>query len=91
MEKKIQSYVMTLTLIRQCSMLNLSEEFPYTIKYYSNFKILDPLFFELSRLHSHTQTHRHTDRQTDRPHGDEYSILAVYTVSIINITTVSLT
>ena len=41
-------------------MSNSSEHFSYpTI--YSNFKILDHLFFELSVL-----THRQTDRQTDR-------------------------
>ena len=58
MEKKFQSQTVTLPLIGQCPMSNSSEDFSYpTI--YSNFKILDHLFFELSCL----QTDRQTDRQ----------------------------
>ena len=55
--KKFQSQTVTLTLIGQCPMSNLSEDFSYPTMY-SNFKILDHLFFELPCLH--------TDRQTDR-------------------------
>ena len=74
--EKIQSHAVTLTLIRQCPMSNSSEEFPYPI-IYLNFKILDRLFFELSCLHTQT---RQTDTQKHKQaHGDEYSILAVYT------------
>ena len=54
--KKFQSQTVTLSLIGQCPMSNSSKDFSYpTI--YSNFKILDHLFFELSCLE--------TDRQTD--------------------------
>ena len=67
--KKFQSQTVTLTLIGQCPMLNSSEGFSYRTVY-SNFKILDHLFFELSCLHTDRQTDRqtprHTDRQTDR-------------------------
>ena len=62
MGKKCQSQTVTLTLIGQCPMSNSSEDFSYpTI--YSNFKILDHLFFELSCLHTDRQTHTHTRRQ----------------------------
>ena len=63
--KKFQSQTVTLTLIGQCPMSNSSEDFSYCTVY-SNFKILDHLFFELSCLHTDRQTDTKTDRQTDR-------------------------
>ena len=48
---------MTLTLIGQCPMSNLSELFPYTITC-SSFKLIHPLFFELSS--TQTDPHRWT-------------------------------
>ena len=67
-----QSPTVTLTLIRQCLLSNLSEIFPCTSTY-SNFMLLDRLLFELSckntHKHTHTDAHTHTD-------SDEYSIVA---------------
>ena len=54
----------TLTLVRQCLLLNLSEIFSYATMY-SNFMFLDRLLFEL--LCKNTETH------TD---SDEYSLVA---------------
>ena len=75
--EKIKSHAVTLTLIGQCPMSNLSELFSY-ITICSSFKWIEPLLFELSctQTHTHTLTHtdRHTHTQTDR---HEYSIVAV--------------
>ena len=65
--EKFQSHAVTLTLIRQWSMSNSCELFPYTCTTIcSSFKWTKPLFFELSctQTDRHTQTHAHT--QTDR-------------------------
>ena len=45
--EKFQSFAMTLTLVWQCPISNLSEIFSYTT-IYSNFMFLDRLLFELS-------------------------------------------
>ena len=77
--EKFQSHAMTLTLIRQCPMSNLSELFSYTT-ICSSLQLIEPLFFELSctQTLTHRQTHRHQDRKTDRhANGHEYSIVAV--------------
>ena len=50
MEKKIQSCAVTLTLVRQCPRLNLSELFQYTTK---------------THTHTETHTHTHTDAHKD--------------------------
>ena len=72
--EKFQSHNVTLTLIRQYPMSNLSELFPYTTVC-SSFKWIEPLFLSYS---VHRQTDRHTDTKTDI-HTDEheYSIVAV--------------
>ena len=58
-------------------MSNLSELFSYTTICFS-FKWIEPLFFELSCIQTHTQTDRNTDRHTERhTDGHEYSIVAV--------------
>ena len=67
--EKFQSHAMTLTLIGQCPMSNLSELFSYTT-ICSSFKSFEQLFFELSCTQSDRQTDRHTDKH-------EYSIVAV--------------
>ena len=61
----VENILVTLTLSKQCPVLNSSELFPHTT-IHSGFKLIDALSFELSCA----QTHRHTD-------GDEYSIFAV--------------
>ena len=71
--EKFQSHAVTLTLIGQCPMSNLSELFSYTTICLS-FKSIEPLFFELSCTQTDRQTDTHTDTHTD---GDEYSIVAV--------------
>ena len=55
-EERFQSPTVTLTLIRQCPLSNMSEIFAYTTTY-SNFRFLDWLLFELSCKHTHTHTH----------------------------------
>ena len=73
--EQFQSQVMTLTLIRQYPMSKSSEDFSY-IKIYSNFNILEHLFFELSCLQTDRrtdrQTHTNTDSKTDR-HTDTHT------------------
>ena len=49
-----QSRAMTLTLIQQCPISNLSEIFSYTTMY-SNFMFIDRLLFELSCKNKETQ------------------------------------
>ena len=61
--------MVTLTLIGQCPMSNLSELFSYTT-IRSSFKWIEPLVFELSCTQIDRQKHTHTD-------GHEYSIVAV--------------
>ena len=63
--EKFQSHAVTLTLIVQCPMSNLSELFSYSSGQLNHY------FFS---YRVHRQTHRHTHRQTD---GHEYSIVAV--------------
>ena len=55
--EKFQSHAVTLTLIGQCPMSNLSELFSYTT-ICSSFKSIEPLFFELSCTQTDRQTHR---------------------------------
>ena len=62
---KFQSPTVTLTLIRQCPLSNLSEIFSYATPY-SNFMFLDRLLFELSSKNTHKHTHTHTDAHTQR-------------------------
>ena len=64
--EKIQSRAVTLTLVRQSPVSNMSEIFSYTTMY-SNFMLLDLLLFELPCKNTHT--HTHTD-------SDKYSIVA---------------
>ena len=68
--EKFQSRAVTLALVQQCSISNLSEIFSYTTMY-SNFMLLDRLLFELSckNMETHTHTHTYTD-------SEEYSIVA---------------
>ena len=54
--EKFQSHEMTLTLVRQCPISNLSEIFSYTTMY-SNFMFIDRLLFELSCKNTETQKH----------------------------------
>ena len=65
--EKFQSHAMTLTLIGQCPMSNLSELFSYTTICLS-FKWIVPLFciFLSYRVHRHTHTHRNTHTQKHR-------------------------
>ena len=49
--EKFQFHAVTLTLILQCPVSNLSELFIY-IRICSSFKLIDPLFFELSFTHT---------------------------------------
>ena len=67
--EKFQSHAVTLTLIGQCPMSNSSELFSSTTTC-SSFKLIEPLFFELSCTQMDTDVHRHVD-------GHEYSIVAV--------------
>ena len=60
--EKFQSRVMTLTLVRQCPILNLSEIFSYTT-IYSNVRFIDQLLFELSCKNKETQKHVNTHTQ----------------------------
>ena len=57
--EKFQSPAVTLTLVRQCPISNLSELFSY-ITMYLNFIFLDQFPFELSCKNTHTETHTHT-------------------------------
>ena len=67
--EKYQSRAVTLTLIQQCPLSNLSEIFSYTTMYY-NFMFLDQLYFELlCKKHTCTRMHTHKD-------SEEYSIVA---------------
>ena len=65
--EKFQSRAVTLTLVRQCPISNLSELFSYTTMYL-NFMLLDQFRFELSCKNTHTyiNTQTHTYRQTHR-------------------------
>ena len=73
--RKVQSHAMTLTLVLQCPISNLSEIFSYTTMYLI-FMFIDQLLFELSHTHTHTRTrthahtrthtHAHTDTHTHR-------------------------
>ena len=63
--EKLQSHGVTLTLIGQWSMSNLSELFSYN-GICSSFKWIEPLFFVLSCTQTHIHTCRQTDRQTHR-------------------------
>ena len=66
--EKFQSRAITLTLVRQCPISNLSEIFSYNTMY-SNFLFIDRLHFELSGKntekwkHRSTETHRDSDEQ----------------------------
>ena len=86
MEKNFRSHTVTLTLIRQCPMLNLSELFPYATTDLS-FKLIHPsLSYHVhtrTRTHpthtnTHTYAHTHTCTHTYR-HTQlyDYSIVAV--------------
>ena len=68
--EKFLCHAVTLTLIGQCPMSNLSELFSYTT-ICSSFKWIEPLFLS---YRVHRQTHSKTHRRTD---GHEYSIVAV--------------
>ena len=63
--KTFRSCVVTLTLVRHCSISNLSELFFYTIMYL-NFMFLDQFLFELSCEYTYrnTETRKHTHRLT---------------------------
>ena len=67
--EKFQSPTVTLNLIRQCPLSNLSEIVLYTTRY-SNFMFLHGLLFDFI-VQKHTQTHTHTQRDSD-----EYSMVA---------------
>ena len=54
-EEKFQSHSVTLTLVRQCRISNLSELLSYTT-IYSNFTFVDQLLFELLCENTHTYT-----------------------------------
>ena len=59
--KRRKSRAMTLTLVQQCPISNLSEIFSYTAKY-SNFMFLDRFFLSyLTKKHRNTHTQTHTD------------------------------
>ena len=62
--EKFQSCTVTLTLVPQCPIWNLSKIFSYTcITMCSNFMFIDQLLFELSckhQNHTHARTHTHT-------------------------------
>ena len=68
--EKFQSCVMTLNLVRQCPISNLSELFSY-ITTYLNFMFLDRFFLVI--VQKHGNTHTHMDAHKD---SDEYSIVA---------------
>ena len=70
--EKIRSRSVTLTLVRQCPISNLSQIFSYATMY-SNFMFLDQLRFELSCKNTETGKHTHTHTHTD---SDRYSIVA---------------
>ena len=59
--EKIQSRAVTLTLVQQCPISNLSELFSFTTMYL-NFMFLGQFLYELSctHTHKHTPTHTHT-------------------------------
>ena len=61
-----QSHTMTLTLIRQCPVLNSYKLFSYAT-ICTSFKWIEPLFFALSctKTQTHTQLHTHQHTQTD--------------------------
>ena len=63
--KKFQSQTVNLTFDRTMPNVEFIRELFIYPTIYSNFKILDHLFFELSCLHTYTHTHTHTHRQTD--------------------------
>ena len=82
MEKNFRSHTVTLTLIRQCPMLNLSELFPYATTDLS-FKLIHPsLSYHVhtpnTHQHTHICAHTHTCTHTYR-HTQlyDYSIVAV--------------
>ena len=59
--EKFPSRTMTLTLVRQFPIGNLSELFAYTTTYF-NFMFLDKFFLSYhAKTHTHTHTHTHTD------------------------------
>ena len=67
--EKFRSGTVTLTLVRQCPISNLSEIFLYTTC--SDFMFLDQLFLSYhAKTHSHkhesTQTRMHTHRDSDK-------------------------
>ena len=72
--EKFQSRAMTLTLVRQCPISNLSEIFSYTTMYL-NFMFIDRLLFELSCKNTETQKHRNTENGNTHTDSDEYSIV----------------
>ena len=65
--EKFQSHAVTLTLVRQCPVSNLSEIFSYTTMY-SNFMFLDRLLLELSCKNTETRKHTHTHTHTQHTH-----------------------
>ena len=86
--EKFQSPTMTLTLIRQCQLSNLSEIFSYTTMH-SSFIFLHQLFLSNhanthtqthtdTHTRKHTHTHTHTRTHTHRD-SDEYSIVTIMT------------
>ena len=62
---KFQSHAVTLTLVQQCPISNLSELCSYTAMY-SNFMFLNQCHFELSCKNTHINTHTNTHRRTQR-------------------------
>ena len=72
--EKFRSGTVTLTLVRQCPISNLSEIFLYTTC--SDFIFLDQFFFKLSCKNTLTQTrtHSNTNAHTHRD-SDKYSIV----------------
>ena len=67
--EKFRSRAVTLTVVRQSKISNLSEIFSYTTRYF-NFMILVRLLFELwcknTETHTHTLTRTHTHKDTDK-------------------------
>ena len=59
--EKIQSHTVTLTLVGQCPISNLSELFSYTTMYL-NFMFLNQCLFELSCKNPDGHTYRRTQR-----------------------------
>ena len=71
--EKFQSHAVTLTLIRQCPISNLSKLFPYTTVC-SSFKWIESLLFELLCTQTDRQTRRQQDSYIDRQQDTEWDM-----------------